>query len=413
MRNRLFVAVLLAVAMVSPAYAQAADEITRGQVDAALDRRREASASLDAMTARFEEAISSEIVTRERIVALSKSVAKLEQEIGTKRVQVKDLIRTRYMSGGSLGTERIFTAATFKDIPVRTEYYELANERDLALLRGLESAEALHVEQQHELDRTLEEQRALVLEIGELTEEIGARLAQADTEYNSIAIAFEQQEAEKFRKAEEARIRREEAARRAAEEAARQATSTTVADTTTTTASGTTTTSSGGETTTTATDSSTTTTTSAPTTTTTLPTAAPPVVTDGKTCPVNAATSFTDSWGAPRSGGRSHKGVDMMAARGAPLVAIESGTVTRTSDSSLGGISIYLTGASGNRYYYAHLDALADGIRGGTSVSVGDLVGLNGSSGNASYSAPHLHFQFAPPGGDWVNPYTLVKALCG
>ncbi len=403
MRYRLFVVVLVAAAMVSPAYAQTSSEITREQVDAALDRRREASSSLDGMTARFEEAISNEIVTRERIVSLSKSVAKLEQEIGTKRVQVKDLIRDRYMSGGSLGTERIFTATTFKDIPVRSEYYALANERDLALLRGLEAAEELHVQQQEQLDRTLEEQSALVVEIGELTEEIGIRLEQADADYNSIAIAFEQQEAEKFRLAEEARIRREEAARRAAEEAARQATSTTAAETTTTAPQGSTTTSGGGDTTTTA----------AATTTTTLPTSVPPVVTDGKTCPINAATSFTDSWGAPRSGGRSHKGVDLMAARGAPLVAIESGTVTRTSDSSLGGISIYLTGASGNRYYYAHLDSLADGISGGTSVSVGDLVGSNGSSGNASYSAPHLHFQYAPPGSDWVNPYPLVKALCG
>jgi murein DD-endopeptidase MepM/ murein hydrolase activator NlpD len=415
MRSKLFVAVLMAVAMVSPAYAQTSSEITREQVDAALDRRREASGSLDEVTARFEEAISSEIVTRERIITLSKSVAKLEQEIGTKRVQVQDLIRDRYMSGGSLGTERIFTAETFKDIPVRSEYYELANNRDLALLHGLEAAEALYVEQQDQLDRTLEVQSALVVEIGELTEEIGLRLEQADAEYNSIAIAFEVQEAEKFRLAEEARIRREEAARKAAEEAARQATSTTVGGTTTTTTSAsaaTTTTSGGGETTTTV-ATETTTTTAPTTTTTTLPTRVPPVVTDGKTCPVNAATSFTDSWGAPRSGGRLHKGVDMMAARGAPIVAIESGTVTRTSDSSLGGISIYLTGASGNRYYYAHLESLADGVTGGTAVSVGDLVGLNGSSGNASYSAPHLHFQYAPPGGDWVNPYPLVKALCG
>ena len=102
-----------------------------------------------------------------------------------------------------------------------------------------------------------------------------------------------------------------------------------------------------------------------------------------------------------------------MAARGAPLVAIESGTITRTSNSSLGGISIYLTGASGNRYYYAHLDALAAGVGGGMSVSVGELIGYNGSSGNASYSAPHLHFQYAPPGSTWINPYSLVKALCG
>jgi murein DD-endopeptidase MepM/ murein hydrolase activator NlpD len=103
----------------------------------------------------------------------------------------------------------------------------------------------------------------------------------------------------------------------------------------------------------------------------------------------------------------------MVAARNAPLVAIESGTVTRTSNSALGGRSVYLTGSSGSRYYYAHLEYFADGIRSGTSVSVGQLLGGNGSSGNAPDWLPHLHFQYAPPGSDWVNPYALVKALCG
>jgi murein DD-endopeptidase MepM/ murein hydrolase activator NlpD len=403
MRNRLFVAIALAIAIILPGYAQASGEITKEQVDAALELRREVSASLESVTAQFEKAISDEMLTRERIVSLSKSVARLEQDIGTKRVQVKALVISRYMSGGSLGTERVFTARTFTDLPVQDQYYQLMNAKDLALLRGLESAEALQVEQQGLLDETLVEQKALVAEISELTEEIIGQLEDADTAYNSIAISYEKQEEEKRRKAEEERLRREEAARRAAEEAARQATSTTIAATTTTGAP-TATTSDGGDTTTT---------TLATTTTTTEPSAPPPVVTDGKTCPINAATSFSDTWGAPRSGGRTHKGVDMMAARGAPIVAIESGTITRTSSSSLGGISIYLTGASGNRYYYAHLDALAEAVRGGMAVSVGDLIGYNGSSGNASYAAPHLHFQYAPPGSDWVNPYPLVKALCG
>ena len=411
MRTRLFFAIALAVAVALPITAQASEELTQEQVNAALERRRATSSSLDEMTARFEEAISSEMLTRERIVKLSKSVARLEQEIGTKRVQVKELVKIRYMSGGSLGTERVFTARTFTDLPVQDQYYKLMNAKDLTLLHGLESAEALHIEQQNLLDQTLVEQEALVVEIGQLTEEIIGQLEQADAEYVAIAIAFEEQEAEKARKAEEERKRREEAAREAAEEAARQATSTTAASapiTSPTTAAAPTTTSAGVTTTT-----SQTTTTQPTATTTTRPPAPPPVVTSGKTCPINAATSFTDSWGAPRSGGRSHKGVDLMAARGAPLVAIESGVITRTSNSSLGGISIYLSGESGNRYYYAHLDALAPGVGGGMSVSVGDLVGYNGSSGNASYSAPHLHFQYAPPGSTWINPYPLVKALCG
>lgn len=395
MRNRLFVAVALVIVMVSPAYAATSGEITEKEVAAALEARREASASLESMTALFEKAVADETLTHERIVSLSRSVSRLEREIGTKRSQVRDLVIARYMSGGSLGTERVFTARTFTDLPVQDQYYRLMNERDLALLRGLESAEALHVEQQQLLDGSLSEQKALVAEIGGLTQEILTRLEQADADYNAIAIAYEEQEEEKRRKAEEERRRLEELALKAAEEAARLATSTTTTSatvTTTTVAS---------------------TTTAAPGTTTTQPPAPPPVITDGKTCPVNAATSFSDTWGAPRSGGRAHKGVDMMAVRNAPLVAIESGTVTRTSSSTLGGISIYFTGESGNRYYYAHLEALAPGISGGTSVNVGDLVGFNGSSGNSPDWLPHLHFQYAPPESDWVNPYPLVKALCG
>lgn len=383
MRNRLVVAVALIIAIGSPAYAQTLGEITRREVDAALDSRREASASLESVTARFEEAIVVETQTRERIVSLSRSISSLEQEIGTKRSQVQALVIARYMSGGFLKTDRVFAARTFTDLPVQDRYYQVANARDVELLRGLESAEKLHADQQDRLAQSLMEQEAHVVEIAELAEVILRQLEAADAGYDSIAIAFEQQEEEKRRVAEEERLRREEAARKEAAEAARQATSTT-----------------------------TTTSTTAPTTTTPPP-APPPVVTDGKACPINAATSFSDTWGAPRSGGRAHKGVDMMAARNAPLVAIESGVITRTSYSSLGGISLYLTGMSGSRYYYAHLEALAPGVTGGMSVSVGDLVGYNGSSGNSPNWLPHLHFQYAPAGSDWINPYPLVKALCG
>ena len=86
--------------------------------------------------------------------------------------------------------------------------------------------------------------------------------------------------------------------------------------------------------------------------------------------------------------------------------------MSRLSTGSLGGNAVYFNGNSGDRYYYAHLDSFASGIGGGVSVAVGDLLGYNGSSGNASYSVPHLHFQYAPGGGSWVNPYPLAAALC-
>ena len=58
------------------------------------------------------------------------------------------------------------------------------------------------------------------------------------------------------------------------------------------------------------------------------------------------AVSFVDSWGDSRSGGRGHKGTDMMADYGTPTVAPVSGTVEHRG-SSLGGLSWYLHGDDG------------------------------------------------------------------
>ena len=161
--------------------------------------------------------------------------------------------------------------------------------------------------------------------------------------------------------------------------------------------------------TTTTTLAPTTTTTSTPTTTT-APTAVP---SGGGACPVAGPVTFVDSWGAPRSGGRAHQGVDMIAARGTPLAAIYSGVIQRTSSSTLGGITIWMQATTGDVFYYAHLDAHADGIAPGVAVSEGQTIGYNGSSGNAPDYLPHLHFEYHPAGGGAVNPYPLVKSICG
>lgn len=102
----------------------------------------------------------------------------------------------------------------------------------------------------------------------------------------------------------------------------------------------------------------------------------------------------------------------MMADRGTPLVAIESGTVVRLSDGGLGGITVWLAGDGGDEYYYAHLDAWAPGLVEGQRLAAGETLGTVGSTGNAPEEWPHLHFEIHPGGGDAVNPYPTVDAIC-
>jgi len=137
--------------------------------------------------------------------------------------------------------------------------------------------------------------------------------------------------------------------------------------------------------------------------------AAGQVRTGAAVCPVAGTTVFVNDWGAPRSGGRTHQGTDLLAAMGTPLVAVVAGTIDRDVD-DLGGVGVWLHGDDGVGYYYAHLSKWeGDAPR---RVTRGEVVGYVGDTGNARGGPPHLHFGVRTATGEMVNPFPTVRVLC-
>jgi murein DD-endopeptidase MepM/ murein hydrolase activator NlpD len=128
-------------------------------------------------------------------------------------------------------------------------------------------------------------------------------------------------------------------------------------------------------------------------------------------CLVGPNHAFRDTWGAPRSGGRRHKGTDVFAPMGSPSYAVTDGVITRMSWSSNGGKQVYLRGSDGNEYFYAHMSSYV--AHQGQRVSAGELIARVGDTGNAAGGAPHVHFEVHPGGGAPVSPYPYVRRFCG
>jgi murein DD-endopeptidase MepM/ murein hydrolase activator NlpD len=106
------------------------------------------------------------------------------------------------------------------------------------------------------------------------------------------------------------------------------------------------------------------------------------------------------------TGGRSHQGNDILAARGTPVVANVGGTMQQHPN-GLGGNAYFLEGDDGQEYYGAHLDSFS-GATG--HVPIGTVIGYVGNTGDAAGGPPHLHFEIHPSGHTPTNPYpTLVK----
>jgi peptidoglycan LD-endopeptidase LytH len=123
-------------------------------------------------------------------------------------------------------------------------------------------------------------------------------------------------------------------------------------------------------------------------------------------------SSFTDARGR-----RRHEAIDILAPRGTDVLAVEDGEVAKIFTSDAGGLTLYQFDPTKTFvYYYAHLDSYAPGLKEGSLLRRGDVVGAVGTTGNAPKDTPHLHFAISKLdpdkrwwGGTALDPFLVWR----
>jgi murein DD-endopeptidase MepM/ murein hydrolase activator NlpD len=130
--------------------------------------------------------------------------------------------------------------------------------------------------------------------------------------------------------------------------------------------------------------------------------------------PVQGFCSYENTWHAPRGTDRKHLGVDIIAKEGNLLYAVADGTITKlytVGTDKLAGNGVRLTMADGTYFFYGHMRNIADGIKVGTKVKAGQVVGYVGKTG--ATNSPHLHIEVHPLGGAAIDPTPVMSAVDG
>ncbi|MFA6307393.1 MAG: peptidoglycan DD-metalloendopeptidase family protein [Patescibacteria group bacterium] len=139
--------------------------------------------------------------------------------------------------------------------------------------------------------------------------------------------------------------------------------------------------------------------------------------------------NFSDTYGAARSGGRSHEGTDIMVDQMTPLVAVVDGRVSYIVENDQGwGLAIYIEDSAGYSYRYLHINndspgtddnkeirsyAFPKNISRDAEVKTGQVIAFAGDSGNAETVAHHLHFEIWTPERISINAYSSLMAAIG
>ena len=372
-----FLAFLMVTLLLASSWPSAAEGSTLTQKQAELQdasaRLNKLQASLDELAAKYNNAEVRLAVLDDAIADIENDIARSEKDYGIAQAQLAQRLVDIYKDGNSATPGYLEVLFSDSDLGSILERFALLNkvaDDDQELFGEIQT----HIDKSEERQATLgekkQEQAAQVEELKNLQTEMNDKMRASAKEYrdlkNQVAALKEAE-----RKAAEAAAKAKAAAAAAAAAAKKKSSSGSSGGS-----------SSGGS-----------------------------VQSGSFVFPVAGPHSFTNTWGAPRSGGRTHKGTDIMASHGTPVVACVSGTILRTNprDTGLGGITIWLRGNNGSSYYYAHLDGIASGIHAGASVSAGQTIGWVGCTGNAN-GCYHLHFEIHPGGGGAVNPYATLRA---
>ncbi|MFV1970579.1 MAG: murein hydrolase activator EnvC [Acidimicrobiia bacterium] len=324
------------------------------------------------VTNRLEEAVETHELLRSeredltyRITLMEEAVTRYQAEVAELEDRARSIVVNAYTSRQRNLVGSAFTSSSIQELITSQALIARATERDLESLDNLDAVSRQAARSSADLDvrrvdvAENEDAAAIIVEeIADLQEQQAAILAEADTNLRAAIDQLDQEIREKRR--EDDRIRRQQAEKSSSRPGA-----------------------AGG---------------------------APPAATPGFMCPVQGRSSFIDSWGFARSGGRKHKGVDMMSPRNTPLVAVVDGRI-KLSSNSLGGWTVHLYSDNNTVYYYAHLESQAANLTSGQRVSKGTVIGYVGNSGNARYTATHVHFEIRP-NGKAVNPYPTVRSAC-
>ncbi len=351
---------LLAVVPI-PASAQSRGDVNKARTaeeqafQALLDADNELAQGLEDL-----ETIQGQIYNLEwRISRLSDAITEYSGNVDSLQERARKLVYEAYTTGGRKLMTTAFSANDIQELITSQALYDEATTRDLSQLdqlaavkRQMDRLTSELVDKESEVQLLRVEQQSVVAHLEEDQRKADKLHEDAKRRY---AAAYAKYKADQARKAAAAAARRAAAASRASGAAA-----------------------------------------------------GVPAATTGVNCPIPGGTYFIDTWGYPRSGGRTHKGTDMLAGYGAKLVAMRSGTV-RLNSHPLGGRQVYVYGDDGITYYYAHLSGYPGGLRNGQRVSQGEVVGFVGSTGNATTNVLHLGMIV---GGRYVNPYPTVRTVC-